>query len=263
MSHARWIKVVLVALVALLGAACDLPEQVVGSGCETVGALGRDATHLLRCGDDLTWQATITLDRAALILTRLTANQPTPASPAPLEPTSGCAISRRYALDAADLPPAERKYRAIVTTVSSGRSGCGCVIAREWSIGMEPEAVESLRAAMDAKEAQAVANYARFGVGAEAVPVEARTIFVRTAWRSSSEQRCLRRALGSIAEEPGKSFHERGVAIDIEDWEPAFRDLDRNILRAHGWCRTYRAEGWHYEYRPVLESWGEGSRCID
>jgi len=257
----RWLVAVAVLAAALGG--CDLPERVVGDPCETVGELGRDATHLLSCGADLRWEATITLERAALILTRLTADDPTPATPGPVEATTGCPISRRYAADAAGLPAGERKYRAIITALGAAKKGCGCLVAREWSVGMEPEAVESLRAAMDAKEAKAIADYAGVGVAADGVPVEKRTIFVRAAWRSTREQACLRRTLGRTAEEPGKSFHELGVAIDIEDWEPVHRDADRAILLAHGWCRTYPREGWHYEYRPLLERWGAASRCID
>lgn len=259
----RSLGTALAALLVLTGSGCELPERVVGEACKTVGELGRDATHLLRCGDDLTWQATITLDRAALVLTRPTANDPTPASPAPVEQTTGCPISRRYALAADGLAPQERKYRAVVTSVRASRRGCNCIVAREWSTGMEPEAVDGLRAAIDAKEAQAIANYASVGVPAEQVPVEARTIFVRSAWRSASEQACLRRTLGGQAEMPGQSFHERGAAIDVEDWEPSFGDGDRRLLLEHGWCRTYPAESWHYEYRPLLEAWGEVSRCID
>ncbi|MEZ5253392.1 MAG: M15 family metallopeptidase [Microthrixaceae bacterium] len=245
----------LTAASAMLSA-CDLPEQVAGTPCQTEGDLAKDATHVLACTADLRWTTFITLERADLIMTRLAANEPTPASPAPVEATTGCSISRRYAADAASLPIEQRKHRAIITALGSTRRGCGCLIAREWSIGMEPEAVASLRNAMDQKEALMVAMN-------PAASIESRTIFVRAAWRSTAEQTCLRRALGRAAEEPGKSFHEFGVAIDLEDWEPRYGDFDRRILQANGWCRTYPAEGWHYEYRPLLEQWGHGSRCID
>ncbi len=254
-NQRRWAWVALVALAAGVLSGCDMPERIAGEPCETAGDLARDATHVLACGPELRWTPLLTHERAALILTRLGANAPTPATPGPIEATAGCPISRRYAADAADLPVEQRKYRAIVTALGTTKRGCGCLVAREWSIGMEPEAVNSLRAAMDEKEAHAIAT------GSQGI--ESRTIFVRAAWRSDTEQACLRRALGRTAEEPGKSFHQFGVAIDIEDWEPRYADLDRRILRSHGWCRTYPREGWHYEYRPLLEQWGFGARCID
>ena len=115
---------------------------------------------------------------------------------------------------------------------------------------------------MDAKESEALANYAAFGVAPEAVPIEARTIWLRVTWRSREEQECLWARLGpGWAARPGSSPHEGGLAIDIEDWGPASFGQDARLLETHGWCRTVSSEPWHYEYRPALEVLGRASRC--
>lgn len=159
--------------------------------------------------------------------------------------------------------PGARKHAALTTINADGiRSGCECVDSRPWEQGLPADAVASVRAAMDLKEAIAIHNYGRFGVPAEQVPVGARTIWIRTAWRSYDEQVCLRGLFGSGAALPGRSKHEIGVAIDIEDWGPQNAGVDAGALRAHGWCPTVSSEPWHYEYRPQLEAIGQGYRCI-
>lgn len=175
------------------------------------------------------------------------------------EPPEG----RPYQPGAEGLPPTQRKYAAMTTTNANGRRGlCECVQPRAWDDGVPPEATVALRAAMDDKEAEAFSNYGRFGIPPDAVPVEARTIWLRTAWRSRNEQICLYSRYGpGWAARPGSSIHESGVAIDIEDWGPATFGQDDRHLYAHGWCRTVPEEPWHYEYRPILEIFGRGSRC--
>jgi hypothetical protein len=158
---------------------------------------------------------------------------------------------------------ATRKYFALTTTNADGSRGfCECIQPRPWGHGLEVGAVESIKAAMDAKEAEALANYAVFGVPPEAVPLEARTIWLRVTWRSREEQECLWARLGpGWAARPGSSPHESGVAVDIEDWGPQWFGQDARLLEARGWCRTVSSEPWHYEFRPVLEARGLGSRC--
>jgi hypothetical protein len=180
----------------------------------------------------------------------------TPLSDSPPE-------GRPYLPGAESLDPAIRKYFALTTTNADGDRGfCECIQPRPWGHGLEAGAVESVKAAMDAKEAEAFANYAAFGVAPEAVPVEARTIWLRVTWRSREEQECLWTRLGpGWAARPGSSPHESGVAIDIEDWGPQWFGQDARLLEAHGWCRTVASEPWHYEHRPTLEARGLGSRC--
>lgn len=170
---------------------------------------------------------------------------------------------RPYLAGTEGLDPSSRKYFALTTTNADGSRGfCECIQPRPWGEGLHPAAVASIVAAMDAKEAEAIANHARFGVPAEAVPVEARTIWLRVTWRSREEQECLWARLGpGWAARPGSSPHETGVAVDIEDWGPAYFGQDARLLESHGWCRTVSSEPWHYEYRPVLESMGRASRC--
>lgn len=170
---------------------------------------------------------------------------------------------RPYRTGAEAQPPEVRKYLARTTINADGIPGpCDCTASRDWDWGLDPAAVSSIKAAMDAKEMIAIRNYGAFGVPAERVPVEARTIWFRTTWRSADEQVCLRRLYGSGAAPPGRSRHEWGMAVDIEDWGPASGGLDAKLLEASGWCRTVRSEPWHYEYRPVLERFGLGYRCI-
>jgi len=243
-------------------AGCDLPLQVAGAPCPVAGELAQDETDLLKCSDGLVWEPSVTVDQADLLFERLTATIPTPASPAPIEPTAECPISRRYALAGAGLPPNELKDYALATTIQAPKRGCGCVVPRRWNHGMDRAAASSLRDAMAAKEQIALAEHAAFGVPPEAVNVRARTIFFRNTWRSYDEQACLRRAYGAGAFPPGESRHELGIAVDLEDWEPIHGGRDEALLRAHGWCRTSRAEGWHFEYRPALDAMGEARRCL-
>ncbi|MEZ5322715.1 MAG: hypothetical protein R2698_11710 [Microthrixaceae bacterium] len=258
-ARPRRVAALLAVLIVPL-AACDVPYRVLDEVCDVVGDLGRDATDLLRCGDSGRWEAVMPIEEATMLFDRMTAAVPTPASPAPVESTGGCPVSRRYAAAAAGSAPRDLKLQALVTTIPSTRRGCGCVVPRRWDRGMDPDAAASIRLAMQDKEQLAIAQHAAFGVPAEAVPVAARTIFFRTTWRSFDEQVCLRRTLGRQAEVPGLSRHEWGIAIDLEDWEPRYRGLDEGFLRGRGWCRT-NGEGWHFEYRPALARLGQAGRC--
>ncbi len=161
------------------------------------------------------------------------------------------------------LPPVQRKLLAMTTTNADGSTGfCECIQPRPWSAGMPDLAAASLRSAMDAKEVEVLSNYARFGVPADAVPVEPRTIWLRVAWRSREEQTCLYTRVGPPwAARPGSSMHEAGIAIDLEDWGAQNAGQDDRALRANGWCRTVPSEPWHYEFRPILEAFGLGGRC--
>lgn len=190
---------------------------------------------------------------------------------APIASASACSGSgydtepegRPYRPGAAAHPPEVRKYLAMTTINADGVwERCECTASRDWDWGLDPGAIQSIKDAMDAKEMIAISNYAKFGVPAADVPTTARTIWFRTTWRTRDEQACLRRVFGSGAAPPGRSRHEWGMAVDLEDWGPASGRLDAKLLEAAGWCKTVRSEPWHYEYRPVLERFGLGYRCI-
>ncbi len=183
--------------------------------------------------------------------------------PGQVPPTDTEPEGRPYLAGTEALDPSVRKYFALTTTNADGSRGpCECIQPRPWGEGLPPEAVGSLIAAMDDKEGQAIRNYGLFGIGPDGVPVEARTIWIRVAWRSTQEQTCLWNTMGpGWAARPGSSKHETGLAIDIEDWGPFYFGTDDRLLYAHDWCRTVPSEPWHYEYRPLLESMGQGSRC--
>lgn len=170
---------------------------------------------------------------------------------------------RPYRKGAQAQPPSVRKYLALTTTNADGIADrCDCTAPRDWDWGLDPGAIASIKAAMDAKEALAIHNYAKFGVPPEQVPMEARTIWFRTTWRNNAEQVCLRRILGAGAAVPGASKHEWGMAVDIEDWGPRHGGVDAGFLQFNGWCRTVWSEPWHFEYKPLLARFGQAGRCI-
>lgn len=170
---------------------------------------------------------------------------------------------RPYEPGSEQLDPSQQKYEARTTINANGqRERCECTAGRIWHWGMSPDAIASLKAAMDGKEALAFHNYGQFGVPPEQVPVQARTIWFRTTWRSRDEQVCLRAVFGSGAARPGTSKHEWGLAVDLEDWGPRSYGVDAGFLRANGWCSTVRSEPWHFEYRPQLQRLGQAGRCI-
>lgn len=171
--------------------------------------------------------------------------------------------SRPYRVGADTHPPEVRKYLTLTTINSHGvPTGCDCTAQRDWDWGLDARAVAAAKAAMDAKEALAIHNYAKYGVPADQVPMEARIIWFRTTWRNDSEQICLRTRMGGWAAVPGTSKHEWGMAVDIEDWGPDNAGVDVGFMRANGWCPTVQSEPWHLEYRPLLEGIGQAGRCI-
>lgn len=170
---------------------------------------------------------------------------------------------RPYRAGAEAQPPEVRKYLALTTNNADGvPDRCDCTAPRDWDWGLDAAAIESAKAAMDGKEALAIHNYAQYGVPAEQVPMEARTIWFRTTWRNNAEQICLRSLFGSGAARPGTSKHEWGMAVDLEDWGPQNAGVDSGFMRANGWCPTVPSEPWHYEYRPLLAQIGQAGRCI-
>lgn len=162
-------------------------------------------------------------------------------------------VTRPFASNPRGLPAAE------VAMLSDEGRNCSCTPQKVWHSGLAPAVADSLRAAMRDKEAQSIRNYAAFGVPASRVPASDRVIWIRSALRTTDEQRCLRARLGRWAALPGRSTHEWGLAVDIEDWEHG--DDDAHLL-AHGWCRTVPSEPWHFEHRPSLEFFGMSDRCI-
>ena len=47
---------------------------------------------------------------------------------------------------------------------------------------------------------------------------------------------------------PGKSNHVKGIAVDVQPYAAA-EWVEANG-QAHGWCRRYDNEYWHFEYDP-------------
>lgn len=171
---------------------------------------------------------------------------------------------RPYEAGTESLPPSQRKYRALTTANADFSAGfCECVFPRPWAWGMPLDAALSIMRAMDRKEQEAIAAFARFGVPESRVPVEKRTIWLRSTWRSREEQECLYTRVGpDWVARPGTSRHESGYAIDLEDWGAEWGGTDIRLLREQGWCWTVNTEPWHWEHRPTLQRLGLGHRCI-
>jgi zinc D-Ala-D-Ala carboxypeptidase len=82
-------------------------------------------------------------------------------------------------------------------------------------------------------------------------------LLVTSAWRSYQQQRYLwrlyRKGRGPKAARPGRSNHNRGLAVDLvvgdEDVSPTYDWLAANACR-FGFRRTVASEPWHWEYRP-------------
>ncbi|GMU10357.1 M15 family metallopeptidase [Corallococcus caeni] len=103
---------------------------------------------------------------------------------------------------------------------------------------------------------------------------EARTagqpLLVTSGWRSYQKQRYLwrlyRKGLGPKAARPGRSNHNRGLAVDLvvgsEEASPTYDWLAGNACR-FGFRRTVASEPWHWEYRPRSTSAPEaGEDCL-
>jgi D-alanyl-D-alanine carboxypeptidase len=79
---------------------------------------------------------------------------------------------------------------------------------------------------------------------------------VHSAWRSRAKQRYLyqlyRQGYGPKAARPGRSNHQRGIAMDLVVGDTTSRTyewLSANACR-YGFKRTVSSEPWHWEYRP-------------
>ncbi|MFP2930314.1 D-alanyl-D-alanine carboxypeptidase family protein [Pyxidicoccus sp. 3LG] len=81
-------------------------------------------------------------------------------------------------------------------------------------------------------------------------------LWVTSGYRSRREQRWLyeryRKGLGPKAARPGRSNHQRGLAVDLvvgDVTSPTYDWLASNACR-FGFRRTVPSEPWHWEYRP-------------
>ncbi|RKH59846.1 M15 family metallopeptidase [Corallococcus llansteffanensis] len=96
------------------------------------------------------------------------------------------------------------------------------------------------------------------------------SLLVTSAWRSYRQQRSLwrlyRKGLGAQAARPGRSNHQRGLAVDLVVGShlesPTYEWLAGNACR-FGFRRTVASEPWHWEYRPRSTSApGDGQDCL-
>lgn len=99
----------------------------------------------------------------------------------------------------------------------------------------------------------AAAAFQRMSTEARAEGVSLR---VTSGYRSRREQRWLydryRKGLGPKAARPGRSNHQRGLALDLvvgDVTTPTYDWLASNACR-FGFRRTVQSEPWHWEYRP-------------
>lgn len=81
-------------------------------------------------------------------------------------------------------------------------------------------------------------------------------LWVTSGYRSRREQRWLydryRKGLGPKAARPGRSNHQRGLALDLvvgDVTTPTYEWLASHACR-FGFRRTVQSEPWHWEYRP-------------
>ncbi len=99
----------------------------------------------------------------------------------------------------------------------------------------------------------AAASFLRMAAAARS---EGIWLWVTSGYRTRKEQRRLyeryRKGLGPKAARPGRSNHQRGLAVDVivgDEESPTYRWLAANACR-HGFRRTVPSEPWHWEYRP-------------
>ncbi len=108
----------------------------------------------------------------------------------------------------------------------------------------------------------------------ERMAADARTagqsLLVTSGWRSYQQQRYLwrryRQGLGPKAARPGRSNHNRGLAVDLvvgsEEASPTYDWLAGNACR-FGFRRTVASEPWHWEYRPKsTRAPADGEDCL-
>ena len=95
------------------------------------------------------------------------------------------------------------------------------------------------------------------------------SLAVTSGYRSRREQRFLyqryRQGLGPKAARPGRSNHQRGLAVDLVVGDVT--SLTYDWLASHacrfGFRRTVPSEPWHWEYRPRSTSAPEeGQDCL-
>jgi D-alanyl-D-alanine carboxypeptidase len=101
--------------------------------------------------------------------------------------------------------------------------------------------------------ASAAAAFQRMSTAARG---EGISLWVTSGYRSRAEQRWLydryRKGLGPQAARPGRSNHQRGLALDLVVGDlttPTYEWLAGNACR-FSFKRTVRSEPWHWEYRP-------------
>jgi D-alanyl-D-alanine carboxypeptidase len=95
------------------------------------------------------------------------------------------------------------------------------------------------------------------------------SLWVTSGYRSRAEQRALyeryRKGLGPQAARPGRSNHQRGLALDLVVGElttPTYAWLASNACR-FGFKRTVRSEPWHWEFRPrATRAPKKGQDCL-
>jgi len=95
-------------------------------------------------------------------------------------------------------------------------------------------------------------------------------LWVSSGYRSRGQQRLLyqryKQGLGARAARPGRSNHQRGIAVDVsvgDESSATYRWLSANACR-HGFRRTVPSEPWHWEYRPRLtRPPPPGTDCLD
>lgn len=104
---------------------------------------------------------------------------------------------------------------------------------------------------------------------AAAARAEGISLRVSSGYRSVRKQRLLyeryRQGLGPPAARPGRSNHQRGIAVDVavgDEDSPTYRWLAAHACR-HGFRRTVPSEPWHWEYLPRLTpAPARGSDCL-
>ena len=112
----------------------------------------------------------------------------------------------------------------------------------------------------------AAASFHRMATSARA---EGIALWVTSGYRTRKEQRLLyeryRKGLGPKAARPGRSNHQRGLAVDVvvgDEESPTYRWLAANACR-HGFRRTVPSEPWHWEYRPrTTRAPAPGTDCL-
>jgi D-alanyl-D-alanine carboxypeptidase len=112
----------------------------------------------------------------------------------------------------------------------------------------------------------AAAAYLRMSTEARVSGV---SLWVHSGYRSRQEQRWLynryRKGLGPKAARPGRSNHQRGLAMDLvvgDVTSPTYEWLASNACR-FGFKRTVPSEPWHWEYRPrTTPAPAEGQDCL-